>query len=173
MCYYRSISGGNDMKKIVIVLLVTIILAGCSTKENPSQTLCELKDDGPISYTYIIDANGNDVTRMENVLRMKGSNEGSDEGFDFVANEFQKAFDASKQTWAERAGKKDIPGLEFKVDKSDSMIALIQIQTMKDIDFELMNRIKFYEGYDRVVKGLFLDEEVNALQENGYTCTKK
>lgn len=173
MCYYRSTLGGKQMKKIVVLLLGTLLLAGCSIKGSPSQTLCELKDSGPMSYYYTIDAEGNDVTRVENVFKLEYTADLPKEGFEMLANEFQKVFEASNQVMIDTAGGKDIPGIESKVIRTDSVLELIQIQTMKDIDFDLMKRIDYYSGYDREIKGLFLDEEVSALQNNDFICTKK
>ncbi len=158
------------MKKILTGLCILFLLVGCSNKNKTETTVCSFKSLDIIENTFEIEANKNDVTKMTETLKVTRDPKVNVVEFTTKTKTLVAAVDAQNSMFESKAGGK-IPGYETKVTDTDDLFEFIKIQDFSKIDFDIMNKIQFYNGYDREVKGLFLDEEVEALEANGFTCT--
>lgn len=157
------------MQKYLILISSLFILVGCNIRSTTNTTICSYREDNSLENTFVINANKNEVTFISETLTITRDSKIPIPEFMNKSKLLSSAIQLQNETLIETAGGQ-IPGYELTIESDDNHFKYIKTQDFSKIDFGLMNEINFYTGYDREVKGLYLDEEINALENNGFLC---
>ena len=174
----------KQMKKIVSILLGFVFLAGCGSNETKfvctgSTTQNELK----IIETLEMRAKNNDVTmiiqtmeyNMEELFKkpefVGATPEQKKEYLKIIAEKWNFPAIMEESTVSKVTGE-PLKGMTSSYEFVGDSIIVHMDKDLVKADFNQLNEINYFKGYDREVKGLFYDEELAALEKNGYSCTK-
>ena len=153
------------MKRTIVVLLVLLLLAGCSSTEEPSMVTraCSLEDSG---MTLIIEAEAQseeaDVETVTMTIIVPWTSMGfEDDYLDYLTDEYIEAIGSQLESLLISSGLvEDDDYVEITTEYDDTAYTLVAV-----FDVQAMVEAEGYSSYD-----ISLNSFVTYMEEDGFTC---